>query len=310
MISVLIPVYNWDVAVLVHSLREAITGIPEYGELIIGDDGSSPEFRSRYENLAGGPVRIITAEKNIGRAAIRNKLALEARGEHLLFIDADAMIPGTAESYLNAWLPFLSGAQVICGGTQYPDYPPGDPEKALRWRYGRSREQIRASERNKHPHARFSGFNFIVSRELFMKIRFNEELKQYGHEDTLLGFQLLKAGIIILHIDNALIHEGIELNSDFIVKTKQGIENLSILYDKVTDKKAFASSVRLVRTWDRLSRLGLTGLLAAIYIRFRERMEMRLLSSKSSLALFGFFKICLFATYRAIHQRRNIIPIF
>jgi glycosyltransferase involved in cell wall biosynthesis len=71
MISVLIPVYNWDVAVLVHSLREAITGIPEYGELIIGDDGSSPEFRSRYENLAGGPVRIITAEKNIGRAAIK-----------------------------------------------------------------------------------------------------------------------------------------------------------------------------------------------------------------------------------------------
>jgi len=65
-----------------------------------------------------------------------------------------------------------------------------------------------AVERNKHPHRGFSTFNVLFEKSVFSKIRFNEELKQYGHEDTLLGFQLKKAGIDILHIDNGLMHEG------------------------------------------------------------------------------------------------------
>lgn len=310
MISILIPVYNFDIAVLVHSLREAIVDIPEYKEILIGDDGSTSEFISRYELLLNGNVKMISAGKNIGRSAIRNRLAEEATGEHLLFIDADAMIPGTAHKYLRNWLPFINDAKVICGGVLYPDFPPADPDKILRWRYGIKREQRKASDRNRHPHARFSGFNFLAEKDVFMKIRFNEELKQYGHEDTLLGYQLFKADIKVLHIDNPLIHDGVETNSDYIAKTKQGIENLSILCDKVTDKKAFASSVRLVRTHDKLTWLGFSLFLAGFYIRYRERMEIRLDSSNPSLLLFRLFKMSLFSTYRAIHRRRNILPVF
>jgi len=310
MISILIPVYNFDIAVLVHSLREAIVDIPEYKEILIGDDGSTNEYVSRYGLLLNGNVRLISAGKNIGRSAIRNRLAEEASGDHILFIDADAMIPGTAHKYLRNWLSSINDADVICGGILYPDFPPADPDKILRWKYGKKMEQRKASDRNRHPHARFSGFNFLVERDVFMKIRFNEELKQYGHEDTLLGYQLLKAGINILHIDNPLIHDGVETNSDYIAKTKQGIENLSILCDKVTDKKAFASSVRLVRTYDKLSWLGISPFFAGFYIRYRERMEIRLDSSNPSLLLFRLFKMSLFSTYRAIHRRRNIMPVF
>lgn len=309
MISILIPVYNYDIAVLVHSLKEAMEKMPEYSELIIGSDGSSPEYLARYELLLNGRVSIISSVKNIGRAAIRNKLASQSKGDYLLFIDADAMIPGTADKYLRGWLPFLKSAKVMCGGIIYPDYPPADPEKMLRWKYGRKREQRKAADRNRHPHARFSGFNFMIERDTFMKIRFNEELKQYGHEDTLLGYQLNKAGINILHINNGLIHDGVESNSEYLLKIKQGIENLSILCDKVTDRKTFASSVRLVRFYDNLSRIGLTYFLAGFYIRYRDRLEIALDSSKISLFKFALFRITLFATYRAIHRRRNILPV-
>jgi glycosyltransferase involved in cell wall biosynthesis len=309
MISILIPVYNYDIAVLVHSLKEAMETMPEYSELIIGSDGSAPEYLARYELLLNGRVSLIASEKNIGRAAIRNRLASQSKCDYLLFIDADAMIPGTAETYLRGWLPCLESAKVVCGGIIYPDHPPADPDKMLRWKYGRKREQRKASERNRHPHARFSGFNFMIKRETFMKIRFNEELKQYGHEDTLLGYQLKKAGINILHINNGLIHDGIESNSDYLSKIKEGIENLSILCDKVTDRKAFASSVRLVRAYDRLERIGLSYFLAGIYIRYRDRLEIDLDSSRISLFKFALFRITLFATYRAIHRRRNILPV-
>jgi glycosyltransferase involved in cell wall biosynthesis len=310
MISILIPVYNYDIVALVHNLKTAIDKRPEIVELLIGDDGSSHDFRNRYTHLTGNKVKVIISEKNIGRAAIRNKLAGEAKGKYLLFIDADALIIGTADEYLNRYLAVLNSAKVICGGVLYPDFPPADPDKMLRWKYGKNREQRKASERNKHPHARFSGFNFIVEKETFMKIRFNEELKQYGHEDTLLGYQLKIAAIDVLHIDNPLIHDGVEFNADFIAKTKLGIENLSILCDKVTDRKSLAESVRLVWAYDRLRYFGVTRFLAGVYIRYRERMEISLDSSKVSLLLFGLFKMSLFSTYREIHRRRNILPVF
>jgi glycosyltransferase involved in cell wall biosynthesis len=310
MISILIPVHNYDIIALVHSMRDGLERVPEYGEILIGDNGSSPDFRNKYLQLEGAGIRVIVSEKNIGRAAIRNRLALEAKGDYLLYIDADTMIQGTAEAYLLAWLPLINTARVIYGGISYAETAPGDPDKMLRWKYGRKNEQLKASERNKHPHSGFSTFNVMIEKSVFSKLRFNEELKKYGHEDTLLGYQLKKAGIGVIHIDNTLIHEGLESNRAFINKTKLGIENLSHLYDKVTDKKTFTSCVPLLRTYHRLSLLRMTRLLAGIYINYRDRIEIRLDSANTSLFLFKLYRITLFCTYREIHRRKQIIPIF
>jgi len=310
MISILIPVNNYDIVALVHSMRDGLEKVQEYCEILIGDDGSSPDFRNKYLQLERAGVKVIVSKKNIGRAAIRNKLALEARGDHLLFIDADTMIQGTAEAYLLKWLPMINTSRVICGGTWYSETAPGDPDKILRWKYGRKIEQRKASERNKHPHSGFSTFNVLIEKSVFAKLRFNEELKQYGHEDTLLGYQLKKAGIDVLHIDNPLIHEGIESNREYINKTKLGIENLSHLYDIVTDKRSFSSAVRMLRIYNRLYDFRLTRILAGIYIHYRDKMEIRLDSANPSLILFGLYKVCLFCTFREIHKRKQIIPIF
>lgn len=310
MISILIPVFDYDIVALVYNMKDGLKKVPEYCELLIGDDGSSPEFHARYLALVGEGVKVVSSEKNIGRAAIRNKLALEAKGDYLLYIDADVMLPGTAEAYLHNWLPYLSSSGVICGGVLYPDSAPEDPDKILRWKYGRTREQRKAADRNKNPNSSFSTFNFLIRKDIFLKIRFNEEIKQYGHEDTLFGYQLRKAGIDVLHIDNGLVHEGVESNREFLNKTKLGIENLSQLYDKVTDKKAFSDAVKMLKLYNTLSGFRLTLILAGIFIRYRERMEIRLDSSKVSMRLFAFYKVCMFCTYREIHRRKNILPVF
>jgi glycosyltransferase involved in cell wall biosynthesis len=308
-ISLLIPVFDYDIIALVHSMKDAMGKVPEFFEIVIGDDGSSAEYHEKYRSLETENVKVISSEKNIGRAAIRNKLALEARGDFLIFIDADVMLPGTAEAYILKWLPYMKTSRVICGGTLYHDSPPGDPDKLLRWKYGKWREQKSAAERNKHPHAGFSTFNVMIEKSVFSKIRFNEELKQYGHEDTLLGYQLKKAGINVLHIDNGLMHEGLESNREFLIKTKLGIENLSKLYDKVTDKRSFSETVTILRYYNKLKYFGSTRILAAIFIKYRERMEIRLDSSNISLLLFGFYKMSMFCTYREIHNRKNVIPV-
>jgi GT2 family glycosyltransferase len=309
-ISLLIPVCNYDIVALVHSMKSCIGKIPEFIEILIGDDGSSPDFRNKYKALEEPGVRLIVSEKNIGRAAIRNKLALEAKGDYLLFIDADAMIPGTADAYISKWLPYLSKARVICGGILYHNSPPGDPDKILRWKIGWKREQRKASEREKHPYSFFSTFNVMIDRTVFSKIRFNEELRQYGYEDALLSYQLEKAGIAIRHIDNGLMHDGLESNREFLNKTKLGLENLSRLYDSVTDKRTFSSTVRILRLYNILAFFRLTLLLAGLYIRYKEKMEIRLDSHNPPMILFSIYKVCMFCTFREIHRRRNILPIF
>jgi len=300
-ISVLIPVFDYDIVELVQSMKSAFDKIPELLEIIIGDDGSSAEYKEKYKSLESGVVRLISSEKNIGRAAIRNKLALEARGDHFLFIDADAKLPGTAEAYMKNWLSVINKSMVICGGTLYHGSPPGDPDRLLRWKYGKRREERKAFERNKKPHACFSAFNVVFDKSVFSKIRFDEELKQYGHEDTLMGYQLRKAGIDILHIDNGLLHEGLESNNEFLDKTKQGIENLSKLYDNITDKKVFSESAKIVNVYNNLKLLRMTGLLSDIFLKYSKDMEIKL-ESNMSLKLFAFYKICMFCSYRTIHK--------
>ncbi len=309
-ISLLIPVCDYDIVALVHSMRGCIDKIPELIEIIIGDDGSSAENHIKYKSLEGDGVSVIVSEKNIGRAAIRNKLALEAKGDYLLFIDSDAMIPATAETYLHNWIAVMASARVISGGILYHESHPGDPDKILRWKYGIKREARKASERNKHSYASFTTFNVLIDRTIFSKLRFNEEIKQYGHEDTLLSYQLKKAGIDILHIDNGLIHEGLESNREFLDKTKLSLENLSRLYDRVTDKKTFSSAVRMLRIYNRISIFRVRLILVAIFIRFRERMEIRIDSSNPPLWLFSFYKLCMFCAYREIHSRRKLLPVF
>ncbi len=310
MISLLIPVFDYDIIALVHNMKSGIEKVPEFCEIIIGDDGSSCEFKKKYQSLEGEFVRIISYKKNIGRAAIRNRLALEAKGDHFLFIDADTMMPGTSEAYLRKWVSVLNSASVICGGVLYQETKPGDPDKLLRWKYGRKMEQKKVSERNKYKYASFTTFNVLIEKSVFSKIRFNEEITQYGHEDTLMGYQLKKAGIDILHIDNSLVHEGLETNREFLNKTKLGIENLSKLYDIATDKSTFLITVRFLRNYKLLEILRLTRIFASIFIRYREKMEIKLDSSDISLILFRFYKLCMFCTFREIHRRKNLLQTF
>lgn len=308
-ISLLIPVCDYDIVALVHSMKSCLGKIPELLEIMIGDDGSTPENRAKYKSLEGEGVRVIVSEKNIGRAAIRNKLALEAKGDYLLFIDSDAMIPATAEAYIQKWIAVMASARVISGGILYHETPPGDPEKILRWKYGKKREQRKVQDRNKHAYALFSTFNVLIDRNIFSRLRFNEDLRQYGHEDTLFSYQLKKAGISILHIDNGLYHEGLETNQEFLLKTKQRIENLSRLYDRVTDKSTFSSTVRMLRIYNQVRFFRIRLILVAIFVRFRERMEIRIDSSNPPVWLFNFYKVCMFCAYREIHSRRKLIPV-
>ena len=50
-ISLLIPVLDYDIVTLVYSMKDAMGKVPEFCEILIGDDGSSQEYGEKYHSL-------------------------------------------------------------------------------------------------------------------------------------------------------------------------------------------------------------------------------------------------------------------
>jgi len=97
MISVIIPAYNEE-KTLPGTLR-ALSQQPGVFEVMVVDGGSSDGTSELARDQAG--VRLLTAPK--GRASQMNAGATAARGEWLLFLHADTLLPENALSRLNQW---------------------------------------------------------------------------------------------------------------------------------------------------------------------------------------------------------------
>lgn len=246
--SFLIPVKDFNVSPLVKGLITTCSKAfhEEEYEVLIAEDGSSFENSKQNGVFRHPNVHHLIRKENMGRSAARNFLADQARGKRLVFIDADSLVPEHfAANYHRAFNRF--DAAVIAGGTQYDEGFAGSDQK-LRLHYGLNREQVPAAERMKQPYHGFTANNFAVEKEVFNRVRFDEEIKGYGHEDTVFGIALKRKNIRVVHIDNPVIHTGLESDEVFLNKTKEGVENLWRLYQ---DEKIDASESKLLRAFKR-----------------------------------------------------------
>lgn len=289
-LSILIPVYNHDVVDFVKELYRQSAEAGILFEILLFDDQSGEEYKEKNAVLHTLPnVKVFTLPSKAGRSVARNFLAAQARYDYCLFLDCDSeMVDGR---YIRRYLPYCNGERVVvCGGTTYRMQKPSR-DHLLRWTYGVRCEIRSAAERNKHPNAYFSAFNVLMQKELFSEIRFNELLKNYGHEDTLFGFELRRKGITILHIDNPLYHVGIDDNKLYLEKTRQGVENLKLLMEQYPDKESLVRDVRLLRFYDRLKKCHVVFLFFAFFFLVKRLILHNLNGTHPNTFLFNVYKL-------------------
>jgi glycosyltransferase involved in cell wall biosynthesis len=204
MFSICIPVYNYNINELVNDLILQLDQCKFNYEIVVIDDFSKSLFKKANTNLKSNEkIVYIELEKNIGRSAIRNLFIKYTRFENLIFLDCDSKLLTTQfiGIYRNA---MLQNHKVVCGGRDYLRKPKERKYK-LRWKYGHYRECMTEGERNKNPYRSFMTNNFLIHKSILKKIKFEERIKGYGHEDTLFGYQLMKSSIPVKHIDNQAI---------------------------------------------------------------------------------------------------------
>lgn len=275
---------------MVQQLNDAIQHSKIDVEVIFIDDASSEEFRQKNKDVIGNH-KFVQLDRNIGRAAIRNRFLEYASYDYLLFLDCDSLI--IKPEFINIYAKNISAeTNVICGGRIYP-VKETDPQKHLRWIYGTLRESQSVESRRKHPNRSFMTNNFLIRKSLLEKIKFDESLKQYGHEDTLFGYELRKRQIKIGHINNPVLNGDIETNEEYLRKTELGIENLVHILKNTNMDPNLVKDITLARTY--FGKYKMRGFIRFFFFGWKRLLKNFLLSGKGTLRMFDFYKLGLFA---------------
>lgn len=294
-LSIIIPTYNYVCAHLVCDLQKQCEEVQamvegfDY-EIIVADDAST-DVETTQKNAAIDCLphcRYEMRDANVGRAAIRNWLVKEAQGEWLIIIDSDAEV--ISDDFILRYMTQAKrGQAVIVGGLTTPHNCEKDCE--LRHRYEMAAESIRSLEaRRKEPAMFFSTFNFMCPRTVLEAIPFDTRCKEYGYEDALFGLEVSNSGIEISHIDNPLLHLGINSNEAFLSNSETALRTLRHLGTPMTTRSRIGRAAAHF-TSTALRRKTILPAFLFLYKLSRPLVRRNLLSTRPSLRLFAFYKL-------------------
>lgn len=288
MLSILIPTFNYDITALVVEVHKQSKSCNIVFEILVFDDAST-DLEVRKNNTSINTLENTSytiMKSNIGRSAIRNKLAKSAQYSWLLFLDADVM-PVNNHFVLNYINSLSYSRPIIYGGITYQEERPNQSQ-LLRWVYGKKREALNSEIRKKDIYVSFLTLNFMIQKDTFEKASFNEKIPNLRYEDTLFSYDLKQKKIPITHIDNPVFHLGLESSEIFMSKSKESLDALSLFLDQ---KLINANYIRISRIKNRLQKFKLDLLLSTIYPSLKTRFEKNLLSNTPSLLIFDLYRL-------------------
>jgi hypothetical protein len=290
-LSILIPVYNYNVSSLVKTLAAQLIKTGKEGEIILLDDGSSKAIITSNQPLQDIPfVSFHQNEKNEGRMVARQKLSGLARYNYLLFLDCDSEI--IKEDFVAIYFDLMEKNLSLASGRRiYPDEPPKDCDLQLHWKYGTKRENRNRNKKgNDNPG--FMSNNFLIKRELFSQLNDSVQLTGYGHEDSWWGIQFEQSGIECIYADNPVLHSSLEKADVFLSKSENALANLLVL-EKSTDKKLLSRHVKIYRWYKRFNSAGLSNLFLFFEKPFHNYFRRNLLSCKPNLLFFDCYRLAI-----------------
>ncbi|KIQ17277.1 glycosyl transferase [Flavobacterium sp. MEB061] len=284
MLSILIPVYNYNVLPLVNELVKQCSFNGIDFEILCQDDASNSS-----ENILNQEINLLpncsffVNETNLGRGKNINSLSLKAIYDWLLILDCDTF--PAQNDFVKKYIDAISNLKnnILFGGIIYENKKP-QSDQLLRWVYGNKRETVTILTSN-----------LIIKKEVFIQYPFDESITKYGYED-LLFFSVLKANNFeISKIENPTFHLNLETSKAFLNKTKIALENLVFLYDS---KKIKKEENKITTSFEFLRKLKLTQFSAFLFKKNQTRIERNLFSKKPSLFLFDLYKLGYYCTLK------------
>lgn len=292
MLSILIPTYNYNVFPLVQEVFRQCVKENIMFEIIVLDDSSQKFHEENNQINTLNNCFYTVLNQNIGRSAIRNLLSTKASFENLLFLDADVRL--ISNLFIKNYLNFIENNpqyNVVYGGIVYQENKP-DNNQLLRWIYGNKREALPAEKRSENAYISFLTLNFLIKKDVFAKVKFNEAIPNLRYEDLLFSYDLMKSNTSVQHINNQVVHNGIENSEFFLQKTNDSLKGLKFLLANNYLPDDYA---RLSAVYKLLKQTKLIVLIDLIYKLRKNSFKKNLLSSKPSLLIYDIYRLGYFS---------------
>jgi glycosyltransferase involved in cell wall biosynthesis len=285
MLSILIPVYNYNVFPLVGELHKQCIDCEIEFEILCLDDASQYNYNENQNINTLKNCHYFINTKNTGRTSTRNKLAERATFKWLLFLDAD-VIP-VYSNFINHYISSVNdNLQVVIGGYRYQEVEP-KPEIFFRYKYGKDREEKTALERNLNPFQFIFSGNILIQKEIFMKTNFNEVGNYYGM-DVFFSYQLFINKTKILHIENPIYHLGLETNSLFFEKSLKAVETRKLFLINCAEIEKISP---LIKKYKAIKRFYLLPIAILFFKILKPFLRRRILSKNPSLFCFDIYRL-------------------
>lgn len=169
-------------------------------EILLSDSGSNDGTARMLEGMNISNLRFITGE-NKGRAGARNRGIKQAKGQIVLFTDADIiaepdLLSRHFETHSENPGCAVVGCEVQVDSLEEYEEVKADPEKF---------RTLHPPQRKRLSWLYFLTGNASAPREKLIEAgMFDEQFQGYGHEDLELGYRLEKAGVPILYNSRAV----------------------------------------------------------------------------------------------------------
>ncbi len=287
MISVLIPTYNYNVYPLVRELHKQLDKSGITFEILVYDDASTQIFENNTLLNQIPTVIYKIMPENLGRLALRYRLAQDAKYPNLLFTDAD-MFPKD-RFFISKLIKVMEqqNADIYFGGIQVPDNPPS-PQKVLRWKYGKERESLPLEIRKKQPYRSILCGSLLIKKTVFLdQAKKLLPLKKYGL-DTYFSFLLKQQKAHVYHYQNPIVHLGLETNQEFLDKTKQAVETYHYL---IVNQLLPTNYLKLTAMAHKIDRFIPKMVSRFMYKSLSPLLRKNLLSNRPSLFIFDIYKL-------------------
>lgn len=278
-LSILVPFYRDNPAALVRAL-DAQCGPNAAMEIVICDDGSADasltaDLTALVADMAT-PLRLVTKPVNEGRAAARNTLAAAARGDWLLFLDADMTLP---VGFIASWLDVIetSGFDAAFGG--FAAEPPEHADGRLHAAMAHTGDTGDARARALRGATAFCTSNLLVRSGLARAVPFDDGFRGWGWEDVDWAVRAAKTGSLI-HVDNPAGHRGWQPVEQLLSRYREAAANYARLLEK-NPELASLPGARAARTLRHLpGQAALRGVWSALARSEGTPMRVRTLALK------------------------------
>lgn len=288
MISICIPLYNYDVRELLQNLVSQLTENSVKWEILISDDASSQIHLTEQnlqciQQMEKFPIHYFTQKKNLGNAANRNFLGSKAKFPWIIFLDADVLPVHSnfIEKYCQALTE--SKSSILTGNIEYKN----SESHSLRQKYGRKKEVRTSLPEEISSVLEARGANFAIKTSVFLENNFPQLQEQYGFVDTMFFLQFPENAL--QPIQNPVYHLGIETNTLYVEKVHSSIRNALYIYINFPN---VASQITLIQYFTKYKIVS--GLMLLLYSVFGKLIKRNLESNHSSLFLLQLYKLLYF----------------